>query len=173
MGLDMYLVLDKGRKGSEEIERIWESDEFWNNKHQLKDGEFDGLTLMYWRKAFGILGWFDKNLKSVQDEADDETLKDERDREGCLNCRYYHVTKKELDELLSECKEVWATKNLEYDEQYTPDDLMPVGKGFFIGGYRDINDWWWSDIENTVENMEKGLKNVDWDNDDVYFIISY
>ena len=168
MGLDMYLLLDKGKKGSQEIESIWQSEEFWKNKWANRD-KFDGLTLAYWRKAFGILNWFDHNLESVTSQE----LPDDADREGVQGCQYYRVKKKELDELLFECEEVLSTKSLEYEEQYTPDDLMPTGVGFFIGAYRDINDWWWSDIEDTVEQLRNVGNYIDWDKDDAYFVISY
>ncbi len=166
MGLDMYLLLDKGRKGTEEIERILNSVEFWEKKRKNMD-EFDGLILAKWRKAFGILHWFDCNLESVVNQV----LPDDGDREGVQHSVYYKVKRDEVEKLLDSCRRI--LEQAKYDEPNVPEDLMPVGADFFIGGYENLNEWWWADIDSTVKMLEEAGQHINWNEDDAYFIISY
>ena len=169
MGLYMYLLLDKGRKGKDEIKRIMHSEEFWGNKWKNRE-EFDGLFLAKWRKAFGILNWFDHNLESVANQVLPD---DDVDREGVQNYQFYKVKKSELDELCEICSDILAVREDEYAVQEIPEDLMPTGDGFFIHAYKNINDWWWHDLEHTVKGIEEANRHIDWDKDDVYFYVSY
>lgn len=167
MGLDMYLLLDKGRKGSKEVAKVLESAEFWDNKRKNGD-KFDGLILAQWRKAFGILNWFDNNLESVKTQTINPKFKD---REGTQNYTYYKVGYEEFVKLLVLSRQI--LKEAQEDEPNIPEDLYPVGEHFFIGGYSGINEWWWSDIEDTVAMLQEAEKHIDWNEDDVYFLISY
>lgn len=148
MGLDMYLT-----------------------KRDKNDKSEKRKTVCYWRKAFGILNWFNSNLKSVEREDPNAPMCEWDDKPG-INCAgRYTVTKRELEELLSTCQDVLESK-VNKIGTYIPEDLLPVGKGCFCDAYVGINDWWWYDIERTVKELPKAIKKVDWDNDIVEFYIS-
>lgn len=170
MGLDMFLMLDKGRKGPSQIEKIWNSDEYWNKVARLKNGEFDGLKLAQWRKAFGILNWFDHNLASVpivnRNLSEEELL-----REGVQYDHYYKVTKEEIENLIAVCEKMNEIGKDRLNETDIPDDLKPIGKGFFIGATNEVDDFWWDDIDITVFMLKEVGKFIDWNEDDAYFCI--
>lgn len=179
MGLDMFLVLDKGRKGTAEVERYWNSAEHWDKVLKLKVGEFDGLVLAQWRKAFGILNWFDHSLASVAEvnrELPDEDFDELRDRNCVQYGHYYKVTEEELSKLVSLCgcvkllaEEYGGRSGVPASD--IPESLSPIGKGYFIGATDEINDWWWEDIDSTLRMLESVSDHIDWDNDDAYFCI--
>lgn len=104
----------------------------------------------YWRKANAIHRWF---VENVQDGEDD--------------CEMYVVEKHNLENLLQDCKAVIDAKNTD-DFEYVAMDLLPTQSGFFFGS-TDYDEWYISDIESTIDIIEKVLKETDFDNE----IITY
>ena len=118
----------------------------------------------YWRKANQIHKWF---VDKVQNGNDD--------------CRTYDVSVKDLEELLDLCKQVKEKavltdgniKNgMEYkDGEWKPiiekgkyilnsneiASLLPTEDGFFYGS-TDYDEYYMSDIDHTIEEFEKILK---------------
>jgi len=94
------------------------------------------VVTAYWRKANQIHSWF---VKNVQDGVDE--------------CREHRVSVEQLKELLGTCQMALATKD--------PSLLEPQG-GFFFGG-TDIDEWYWNDIKDTIEQMERVLATPDID----------
>jgi len=146
MGLDQYLT------ASEYISRWdWENDVRSENPifSQLV-GQFDvklpdghaGITvdfpMGYWRKANQIHHWFVETIGNGVDE-----------------CQKMFVGRENLEELKSLCLEVLAVR-------YTPQgvdvakDLLPPSSGFFFGSY-EIDEWYYKDLENTLEIIENCL----------------
>ena len=86
----------------------------------------------YWRKANAIHKWFVDNIQSGND-----------------NCGTYYVGRDELYELLETCQRV-KENNLKAEE------ILPTQSGFFFGD-TDYNEWYFKDIDNTIEILEECL----------------
>lgn len=93
---------------------------------------------IYWRKANQIHRWF---VENVQHNID--------------NCAMYYVSKMSLCELKELCEKVLEDKEL-------ANELLPVGKGFFFGSV-EYDEWYFKDLEYTVEKLDELLKNEKYD----------
>ena len=126
MGLDMYL---KGKK--------WISS--WNDNDKELGEKLNALVAVrpgrveevvceagYWRKANAIHKWF---VDNVQDGEDD--------------CGEYFVDDSALRKLLEVCERVLEDRSLAVE-------LLPSQAGFFFGG-TDYDEWYFTDLKNTVE----------------------
>jgi hypothetical protein len=149
MGLDMYL---HAKKYVEKVnwQALQDNDELsydspevvfplWNNIVEtagMKDVAVDiygvhvEVTCAYWRKANQIHSWFVKNVQK-----------------GIDDCGDYYVSQDKLIELLAICKHSLENKD---------PSLLPPQEGFFFGG-TDIDQWYWRDLENTIEQLERIL----------------
>ena len=137
MGLDMYLE-------KRTYVRQWEhqTPEEQYNVEVTKGGEpvnIDSKRVTYvieevgyWRKANEIHNWFVENVQGGDD-----------------NCAQYYVGSDKLAELLDLCKKVQADNSL-------AEELLPTTSGFFFGGTQ-YDEWYFKDIENTIEILEKVL----------------
>lgn len=121
----------------------------------------------YWRKSNQIHNWFVQNVQDGED-----------------NCEEHEVSRKQLIELkelcekivkiLSEQKRVKTMVKSRFDEKeyehelYTQteeiEDLLPTKQGFFFGGY-EYDEYYLDDMNNTIEIINKCLKDFDddWD----------
>ena len=147
MGLDMYLHAKKY------VEKInWEKldrdndigmdspevvNPLWNdivNTAQMSDVATDiygvhvEVTCAYWRKANQIHKWFVDNVQGGND-----------------NCGEYYVNQTKLVELLNLVNKALAERN---------PNLLPPQEGFFFGG-TDIDEWYWNDLKNTKDKLER------------------
>lgn len=93
----------------------------------------------YWRKANHIHNWF---LQNCLDEYVDD-------------CRPIYVGKEKLNELLSVCKKVLDKMDNDYSEEH-----LPVMEGFFFGS-SEYDEFYYSDIKETIEMLEPLLKESD------------
>lgn len=134
----------------------------------------------YWRKANHIHDWF---VKNVQDGEDD--------------CRYHNeVTKEALEELLDVCETVLANSELVdgqiqngyhsengqmvptmEDGKYIKDpsvamELLPTASGFFFGG-TDYDEYYLSDVKETIDIITKVLETTDFDKEMIYYVSSW
>ena len=133
-----------------------------------------------WRKANAIHQWF---VDTVQDGEDD--------------CQYHNeVTKEVLERLLDICERVLkASKlvagpvingytykdgmevpNIE-DGMYIANtdvakELLPTTSGFFFGS-TDYDEWYYNDIEYTVNVIKKVLKTTDFETQMIYYCSSW
>jgi hypothetical protein len=148
MGLDMYLsakryLSDYTPKEKEVAETIRNMPMFDSAGLRVKEVSCEA---MYWRKANAIHGWFVDNVQGGED-----------------NCREYWVSNEKLTQLLELCKTVIETKN--------PDLLAPRG-GFFFGS-TDVDDWYYEDLQNTVDGLEKLLGNPEMQGWSFYYQSSW
>lgn len=133
----------------------------------------------YWRKANHIHNWF---VKNVQDGIDE--------------CDTYEVTKEQLEDLLSVCKEVLNNSklvkgkvvngqkyengkmvNIYQDGEYIEDssvaeELLPTTSGFFFGG-TEYDEWYYKDVENTINIIENVLITTDFKHEVVMYHSSW
>jgi hypothetical protein len=92
----------------------------------------------YWRKANQIHKWFVDNVQNGND-----------------NCDNYYVDREDLENLLKVCKEV---KN----DPSKADELLPTRSGFFFGS-TDYDEWYFNDIDSTIQILEEALNDKDAD----------
>ena len=138
MGLDMYL---SGKRymskyfDKEDTARIEKVNEIFGLEG-IEDGDYSAQEVSfrvgYWRKANQIHNWF---VANVQDGVDD--------------CDEYCVTREMLAKLVEDCKEVLKNRD-------RASEVLPTSNGFFFGG-TDYDEWYFGDLEYTVERIEKIL----------------
>jgi hypothetical protein len=90
----------------------------------------------YWRKANAIHKWF---VDNCQDGVDD--------------CRDAYVGFNDLQALLDLCRIVIIDKS-------KAEQLLPSTSGFFFGN-TEYDEWYYNDIQNTIEILEKALEDKD------------
>ena len=141
MGLDMYL--DK-RTYVKQWDHIDETKQY--KVEVTRDGEPTNIDPKkvkyiieeagYWRKANAIHKWF---VDNCQDGVDD--------------CRDAYVGFKELQTLLDLCRIVIIDKS-------KAEQLLPSTSGFFFGN-TEYDEWYYNDIQNTIDILEKALEDKD------------
>lgn len=142
MGLDMYLKASKyvgGWNHNEESEK-----QIFSKIMKLVGGvrceDAPSLTVnmnvAYWRKANAIHQWF---VENVQDGEDD--------------CKEYHVSRENLEELKSICEQVLA-------DPQKASELLPTTDGFFFGSTK-YDEWYTRDLQHTVKSIDEVLQNYD------------
>jgi hypothetical protein len=92
----------------------------------------------YWRKANAIHKWF---VDNCQDGVDD--------------CRDAYVGFNDLQALLDLCRIVIIDKS-------KAEQLLPSTSGFFFGN-TEYDEWYYNDIQNTIEILEKALESKEGD----------
>ena len=166
MGLDMYLKRGKRIPGKSirQIEYIEEEIYYGDNKELLDEYkdyiikiEYERIKtivyalskkVVYWRKANAIHNWFVCNIQNGNDDG-----------------RMYEVKKEQLEKLLHTCNIVLSDLTL-------AKKLLPTKEGFFFGntGY---NRRYVEKLEETVIQLEKVLKNTDFDKEYIVYISSW
>lgn len=159
MGLDMYLI-----KRKKDIK----SNDFWNFNHEL----------IYWRKANQIHKYFCDNGEEIEEEV------------------VYKLSKEILEDLLNKCDyilEIVKTKKgeiqngmrwengkwepilqegIEIINQDEIEEVLPTQEGFFFGS-TNYDEFYLNDIKYTKDRLEEVLKEVNFENDDVYYLASW
>ena len=98
----------------------------------VKDYATLEVQVAYWRKANQIHAWFVKHVQN-----------------GVDNCEEYYVSREQLQLLLDTCKLVLMQKE-------EAANLLPVQEGFFFGNY-EYNEYYFSDIQDTIDQLDKIL----------------
>ena len=139
MGLDMYL------NARQFTARQFSKPDLFNKlvkeaPFAVKDFATLEVQVAYWRKANHIHAWFVKHVQK-----------------GVDNCEEYYVSRDQLQLLLDNCKIVLMHR------EEAP-NLLPVQEGFFFGNY-EYNEYYFSDIQDTIDQLESILKDVpaDWE----------
>lgn len=96
----------------------------------------------YWRKANQIREWFNNKI-------------------GVENCQHSEVSKELLEELVEDCKKVLADHDL-------AEELLPTSSGFFFGS-QNYDEWYYGDLEQTVEMVERVIAETDWETEEVLY----
>jgi hypothetical protein len=128
MGLDMYLNAKRFLWHTEGELAQQVSKAFPELKdHRVKEVIVEA---MYWRKSNQIHKWF---VDNVQNGTDD--------------CGHYWVSREQLAELRDLIVEVLKSKKA---------DKLPPTSGFFFGS-TDVDDWYWQDLKQTKEGLDRIL----------------
>ena len=154
MGLDMYLTgkrymskyFDKGDSAKiEEVNKIF-------GVEGIEDGDYGAqevsFRVAYWRKANAIHDWFVQNCQDGVDE-----------------CQETWVGRESLEALVKVCKDVLANRE-------TASEQLPTASGFFFGG-TDYDEFYFGDLEYTVERIEKILADKAFEKCDFYYQSSW
>ena len=141
MGLDMYL--DK-RTYVKQWDHIEETKQF--KVEVTRGGEPTNIDPKkvkyiieeagYWRKANAIHKWFVDNCQN-----------------GVDDCRDAYVGFNDLQALLDLCRIVIIDKS-------KAEQLLPSTSGFFFGN-TEYDEWYYNDIQNTIEILEKAVEDKD------------
>ena len=159
MGLDMYLSA-----------KTYVNKHDYNQKHEgepVVTEKFKQLTKLfpeldnpdiygfevsrvvgYWRKANAIHQWFVQNVQRGED-----------------NCQSYYVSTEDLIQLRGMCQRVLTDRS-------QADILLPSQSGFFFGS-TDYDEWYFSDLENTVTIINNLLDSDQFKNYDFYYQASW
>ncbi len=142
MGLDMYLksevyipAKDYSKYTSKtnplhaKILKILGASEYASKE----EGIHVEVPIGYWRKANAIHAWF------IRDQEED-------------NCKPVCVSRNELRLLRIICKKLLKKKDVEKAEEF-----LPPQAGFFFGS-TGIDEYYWSDLEDTVKILDRALK---------------
>lgn len=97
----------------------------------------------YFRKVNFIYGYFGEKLVD----------------ESCI------VTKAEIEDIIERCKKVLADHSL-------AQELLPTCDGFFFGS-TDYDDWYFKDVEDCQEQMQKLLEDYDETTDVIWVDMSW
>ena len=154
MGLDMYLTGKRYMSkyfDPADSEKIAKVNEIFG-VDGIEDGDYGAqevsFRVAYWRKANQIHKWFVDNCQDGVDE-----------------CQETYLSREQLQDLVDVCKEVLANKK-------KAEELLPSTNGFFFGG-TDYDDWYFGDLEYTVERIEKILKDPALEKCDFYYQSSW
>jgi hypothetical protein len=131
MGLDMYLNAKRFYWSHEETPEI----------KDVPDGykvRYIEVEAAYWRKANAIHQWF---VENVQDDVDD--------------CETYSVSRDQLRQLVSVCKEV-------LEDVSKADELLPTADGFFFGD-TSYEEYYVHCLNETIDQIEKALLTFPFD----------
>jgi len=140
MGLDMYLYANK-HIAKTKWEGNGNSSIYPQFEAVIREADLTGvdndiygatikINVAYWRKANQIHKWFVDNIQGGED-----------------NCSSYYVSKDKLSELLALAKRAYSEKD---------PSLLPPLEGFFFGS-TDINEWYWNDLDTTIQQLERVL----------------
>lgn len=152
MGLDMYLTAEtyinkrdyRGdeslwKDGKPPVEVAYKDIIRASGLRDFADSDVvSGVTVQvqaaYWRKANQIHGWF------------------VRENDGVDDCRPIYVSRTDLERLLAVCKAIMENRD---DKQFVL-DVLPPSQGFFFGS-DEIDEFYFQDIEYTIDRLEKLL----------------
>lgn len=146
MGLDQYLSIKiflggyssssaEERNGYQEITRLLKVQDI-----ACKDSPYvyAEVNVGYWRKANSIHKWFVENVQK-----------------GVDDCGTYCVSFEKLDQLKETCQKVLDARGTDTALD-TSLKLLPPTSGFFFGS-TEVGEYYYNDIEYTVELLTKLL----------------
>lgn len=100
-----------------------------------------------------------------------------------LNCQYVYFSKEMADEILDYCKQIM--EHVTYPEAGSQEDpiwtkkaeelaaeLLPTQAGFFYGNTL-YDAWYFHDVKDVHDYLEKLIKETDWDNDTIEYSCWY
>lgn len=136
--------------------------------------------LIYWRKANQIHKFFCDKGEEIEEEISyklkkedlqelldicNRILKEVITEPGKVkNGAQYNIEKQEWEPVLENGK-VIVNKEL-------CEELLPTQDGFFFGS-TEYDEYYLEDIQQTKEKLEQIIDNIDYENEDVYYLASW
>ena len=118
-------------------------------KRKKNEDHLNEEEVCYWRKANQVRRWFVKHLEGMNRNSD---------------CEYFNVTKEILEQLVEDCKTVLEHKNVNGCAMLA----MPTESGFFFGS-TEYDEWYFGQLESTVNEIEKVIETTDWETEVVEY----
>ena len=145
MGLDMFLFK---RKKVRDDDKELNKSAYNQRVYRSRKNEQE---ILYWRKANMIRSWFVNHTALLSND------------DGV----YIPICRETLELLKSDLEDTLNDHNL-------ATILFPTSNGFFFGSTK-YDEYYWSDLKYTLEEITKILDNniVDWDNEIVEYIDSW
>jgi len=139
MGLDMYLEARNYigySKNPKVLELKSMMRDIFPETSEFEDDQFSYATVEvgYWRKANSIHKWFVNNVQNGKDD-----------------CGDYHVNSGDLVKLRDICIEVLNDRSL-------ASELLPTQPGFFFGSLDYDDDYYFQQINSTIEILNRALE---------------
>lgn len=142
MGLDQYLYAKRFASpnfpGDKDIYKTVINSVEAESFYRPESNGFPCVTVAvqvgYWRKANAIHQWFVDNCQGGEDD-----------------CRETYVDREQLEELRDLCKSILA--------DHSKADDLPTAAGFFFGS-TDYDEWYFHNLEETVETIDYVLTNI-------------
>ena len=104
------------------------------------------VNVAYWRKSNQIHNWFVINVQRGEDD-----------------CGEYYVSHNKIKELVNTCTLAITNKN---------PNLLPPREGFFFGN-TDIDEWYWKDLMDTINQLQPIIDRPDFENLSFYYQSSW
>lgn len=108
----------------------------------------ESKEVAYWRKANQVREWFAN-----------------RKEDYFVDNGRTPIEKEDLEALVADCKAVLANHEL-------AEELLPTSSGFFFGS-EAYDEWYFQDLEDTVEMLTKVIRETDWDKEEVSYVEWY
>ena len=147
MGLDMYLKLRRSKRelitNMEDVEDLKIFDDV--NTAIIREV----FTIGYWRKANAIFDMIERCVAYGEIE----------------NCVDLFVPESKVQEMLDICKQVKANPE-------KAEELLPTRSGFFFGP-TTYDEWYFEDLNYTIELFEKVLKFLDTNNNREHYDVLF
>ncbi len=112
----------------------------------------------YWRKANHIHAWFVDNCQDGIDE-----------------CQTTEVDKEKLEELFSICRTIINPGGGSVpliEKESIAQEKLPTRQGFFFGG-TEYDQYYYEDVDETMNILEKVLAETDFENESIYYSASW
>ena len=142
-----FMGLDMNLYRAQKTEKIRKYDES-NEEEEFIEPEYWDHSVAYWRKANHIHNWFVCECQNGKDD-----------------CNPYYVPQKKLLELRSHCIEIL----LDFDKA---PDVLPSAEGFFFGG-TSYDEYYFSDISNTISQIDEIFSETDWETQKIIYQASW
>lgn len=116
------------------------------------------IQIGYWRKSNHIHAWF---VNECQDGIDE--------------CQKTVIPKEKLEELLDVCNRVLYPTGSSIPmalRESIAESLLPTQEGFFFGS-TDYDDGYFDDIKDTIEIIDRALKETDFEKEEVIYRSSW
>ena len=117
-----------------------------------------GVKVGYWRKANHIHAWFVDNCQDGIDE-----------------CQTTEVDKEKLEELLSICRIIINPGGGPVPlvvKETIAQERLPTREGFFFG-CTEYDEYYYEDVKETMNILEKVLEETDFENESIYYSASW
>lgn len=105
----------------------------------------------YWRKANQVHKWFLDHCGLDED----------------FNCENAPLFKADLENLIDDCQYVLEHRHDENSDEIA-EEFMPTQCGFFFGDY-EYDDYYYHDLEDTIDIATKVINETDWENEIVCY----
>ena len=166
-------VIDFYKKHYDTKYWAWDTEHKYGHKMIMQEAA-------YWRKANAIHQWFVDNVQNGIDDCGYHREVTEDDLENLLDiCKTVLKSSVLIDGKLENGKHVedgeWVTDytdGMVIEDSSVAEELLPTQSGFFFGGTA-YDEWYVKDIENTIQIIEKVLKETDFDIYAIYYCSSW